>query len=77
MAIAIIEKNINSGPFNPFAVSLSPINTPLTTSNGVPLGVSSESGSGRPLVITLPGEAADGEDVLPFRFRLDLRRGLV
>ena len=67
MAIAIIEKNINSGPFNPFAVSLSPINTPLTTSTGVPPGVSSESGSGRPLDMN-PLHAADGEEVLPFPF---------
>ena len=33
------------------------------------IDVSSESGSGRPLdMIPLPGEAADGEEVLPFPF---------
>ena len=43
-----------------------------------PASVSSESGSGRPLdMIPLPGEAAYGEDVLTFRFRLDLREGSV
>ena len=56
--------------FSPFAVGLSPFNTPLTASTGVPPGVSNESGSGRPLdmIPPPPGEAADGEDALPFPF---------
>ena len=48
---------------------LSPFNSPLMASTGLPPSVSSESGSGRPLdMIPLPGEAADGEEVFPFPF---------
>ena len=50
-------------------LAVSPFNTHLAASTGVPPGVSSESGSGRLLdMITLPGEATDGEEVLPFPF---------
>ena len=72
------RKEYNARPFNPFAVSLSPINSPLTTSTGVPPGVSSESGSGRPLdMFPLLGEAADGGDVLPFPFPFGSEEGLI
>ena len=55
--------------FSPFAVRLSPFNTPLTASARVPPGLSSGSGSGRLLDNDLPpGEAADGEEALALAF---------